>query len=133
MALGMPRLVGCMARGRFESAETRLPLFCSYACVRTQAASRDVTVYVLQLARDVAVLLDEHYNARALEDMVLVVANAARRCVSNTCIHTLSGPGTPTRRRACAQRGAVVPAAALECGDHSSQPALPGPCLPHFC
>ncbi|KAG2435642.1 hypothetical protein HXX76_006844 [Chlamydomonas incerta] len=40
---------------------------------------RDVPVYVLQLARDVAVLLDEHYNARALDDMVLVVANSARR------------------------------------------------------
>ncbi len=36
-------------------------------------------VFVLQLERDTAVLLDEHYNARALEDMVLVVANSARR------------------------------------------------------
>lgn len=41
--------------------------------------SREVAVYVLQLERDVAILLDEHYNARALHDMVLVVANAARR------------------------------------------------------
>lgn len=40
---------------------------------------RDVFVFVLQLERDTAVLLDEHYNARALEDMVLVVANSARR------------------------------------------------------
>lgn len=39
-------------------------------------------VFVLQLERDTAVLLDEHYNARALEDMVLVVANSARRCGS---------------------------------------------------
>ncbi|EFJ49585.1 hypothetical protein VOLCADRAFT_89945 [Volvox carteri f. nagariensis] len=43
------------------------------------AQTRDVPVYVLQLERDAAVLLDEHYNARALEDMILVVSNSARR------------------------------------------------------
>lgn len=37
-----------------------------------------VPVFVFELSRDSAVMLDAHYNARALEDMVLVVANAAR-------------------------------------------------------
>ncbi|KAG2501680.1 hypothetical protein HYH03_000182 [Edaphochlamys debaryana] len=43
------------------------------------APVRDVPVYVLQMERDAPILLDEHYNARALEDMILVVANSARR------------------------------------------------------
>jgi hypothetical protein len=47
-----------------------------------QAHTRDVPVYVLQLERDTAILLDEHYNARALDDMILVVANSARRCAA---------------------------------------------------
>ena len=40
-----------------------------------------VPVFVFELDRDVAVLLDEHYNAKALEDMILVINNAARECV----------------------------------------------------
>ncbi|KXZ55672.1 hypothetical protein GPECTOR_2g1222 [Gonium pectorale] len=47
--------------------------------IRLTAQTRELPVYVLQLEREHAVLLDEHYNARALEDMILVVANAARR------------------------------------------------------
>lgn len=41
-----------------------------------------VNVYVFLVARDHAILLDSHYNARALPGagMLLVVANAARRC-----------------------------------------------------
>lgn len=39
----------------------------------------EVPVFVFELDRDVAVLIDEHYNARALEDMVLVVQNAANQ------------------------------------------------------
>jgi len=38
-----------------------------------------VPVFVFLLDRDVPILIDEHYNARALEDMVLVVANAAHQ------------------------------------------------------
>lgn len=37
----------------------------------------EVPVFVFELDRDVPVLIDEHYNARALEDLVLVVQNAA--------------------------------------------------------
>lgn len=44
-------------------------------------ASISVPVFVFELDRDVPVLIDEHYNARAMEDMVLVVANAANQCV----------------------------------------------------
>ncbi|KAJ9520835.1 hypothetical protein QJQ45_014031 [Haematococcus lacustris] len=41
-------------------------------------AEHHVPVFVFEVHRDVAVLIDEHYNAKALEDMVLVVQNAAR-------------------------------------------------------
>ena len=41
-------------------------------------ASLDVPVFVFQLHREVAVMIDKHYNARALEDMVLVITNGAR-------------------------------------------------------
>lgn len=37
-----------------------------------------VPVLIFQLERNTAVLIDEHYNAKALEDMILVVQNAAR-------------------------------------------------------
>ncbi len=37
-----------------------------------------VPIFVFEVQRDVAVLIDAHYNAKALEDMVLVVQNAAR-------------------------------------------------------
>lgn len=47
---------------------------CAYAFMQ-------VPVFVFELDRDVAVLLDEHYNAKALEDMILVVKNTARECV----------------------------------------------------
>lgn len=33
----------------------------------------EVPVFVLQLDRPVPVLIDQHYNAKALEDMILVV------------------------------------------------------------
>ncbi|GIL57470.1 hypothetical protein Vafri_12700 [Volvox africanus] len=59
-----------LARGHAESKVAKISL---------TAHTREVPVYVLQLERDVAVLLDEHYNARALEDMVLVISNSARR------------------------------------------------------
>lgn len=39
----------------------------------------EVPVFVFELERDIPVLIDEHYNARALEDMVLVVQNAANQ------------------------------------------------------
>ena len=39
----------------------------------------EVPVFVFQLDRDIPVLIDEHYNARALEDMIVVVQNAANQ------------------------------------------------------
>lgn len=39
----------------------------------------DVPVFIFELDRDVPVLIDEHYNARALEDLILVVENAANQ------------------------------------------------------
>lgn len=39
----------------------------------------EVPVFIFQLDRDVALLIDAHYNAKALEDMILVVQNAARQ------------------------------------------------------
>jgi hypothetical protein len=42
-------------------------------------ARLEVPVFVFQLDRDVPVLIDEHYNARALEDMIVVVQNAANQ------------------------------------------------------
>jgi hypothetical protein len=36
-------------------------------------------VFIFELDRDVPVLIDEHYNARALEDLILVVENAANQ------------------------------------------------------
>ncbi|GFR52075.1 hypothetical protein Agub_g14598, partial [Astrephomene gubernaculifera] len=47
--------------------------------VALTSPSRDLPVYVFLLERDVPVLLDAHYNARELGDMVMVVANSARR------------------------------------------------------
>eukprot|EP00798_Chlamydomonas_sp_ICE-L_P013742 gene13741-19644_t len=38
----------------------------------------DIPVIVLQLDRDAAILLDQHYNARSLKDMILIVQNSAR-------------------------------------------------------
>jgi hypothetical protein len=43
------------------------------------AASSNVHVLIFELDRDVPVLIDEHYNARALEDLILVVENAANQ------------------------------------------------------
>jgi hypothetical protein len=43
---------------------------------------RYVPVFIFELDRDAAVLLDTHYNARALKDMVIVVQNAAREWVA---------------------------------------------------
>jgi hypothetical protein len=37
-------------------------------------------VFIFELDRDAPVLIDEHYNARALEDLVIVVENAANQC-----------------------------------------------------
>eukprot|EP00879_Flechtneria_rotunda_P013168 GHRR01013753.1.p1 GENE.GHRR01013753.1~~GHRR01013753.1.p1 ORF type:complete len:943 (+),score=342.78 GHRR01013753.1:553-3381(+) len=39
----------------------------------------EVPVFVFELDRDVPVLIDEHYNARALEDLVVIVQNAANQ------------------------------------------------------
>ena len=39
----------------------------------------EVPVLVFQLQRDTPVLIDEHYSAKALEGMVVVVQNAARQ------------------------------------------------------
>jgi len=41
-------------------------------------ATHEVPVFVFELTRDTAVLIDGHYNAKPLEDMVLVVSNTAR-------------------------------------------------------
>jgi hypothetical protein len=42
------------------------------------ACSMQVPIFIFHLNRDVAVLIDEHYNAKATENMILVVQNAAR-------------------------------------------------------
>lgn len=42
-------------------------------------AMLEVPIFIFELDRDIPVLIDEHYNARALEDMVLVVQNAANQ------------------------------------------------------
>jgi hypothetical protein len=39
----------------------------------------DVPILNFELDWDVPVLIDEHYNARALEDLILVVENAANQ------------------------------------------------------
>jgi hypothetical protein len=56
----------------------------SFAAARAAASSDphavlDVPVFIFELDRDVPVLIDEHYNARALEDLILVVENAANQ------------------------------------------------------
>ena len=38
-----------------------------------------VPVFIFELDRDEPVLIDQHYNARALEDLVIVVQNAANQ------------------------------------------------------
>lgn len=38
-----------------------------------------VPVFIFELDRDEPVLIDQHYNARALEDLVMVVQNAANQ------------------------------------------------------
>mmetsp|Transcript_38308 Transcript_38308/g.85303 ORF Transcript_38308/g.85303 Transcript_38308/m.85303 type:complete len:1048 (+) Transcript_38308:131-3274(+) len=38
----------------------------------------NVPIFIFELHRDWGVLIDEHYNAKALDDMILVVQNAAR-------------------------------------------------------
>ncbi|GBF97200.1 hypothetical protein Rsub_10061 [Raphidocelis subcapitata] len=42
-------------------------------------ASLEVPVFVFNLDRDAPVLIDEHYNARALDDMVVIFENAANQ------------------------------------------------------
>jgi len=39
----------------------------------------EVPVFIFELDRDMPVLIDEHYNAKALEDLVLVVQNSAKK------------------------------------------------------
>ncbi|KAF6255218.1 hypothetical protein COO60DRAFT_237950 [Scenedesmus sp. NREL 46B-D3] len=56
----------------------------SFGAARAAASSDphallDVPVFVFELARDVPVLIDEQYNAKALEDLILVVQNAANQ------------------------------------------------------
>lgn len=41
-----------------------------------------VPVFIFELDRDEPVLIDQHYNARALEDLVMVVQNAANQYVA---------------------------------------------------
>ena len=38
-----------------------------------------VPVFIFQLQRDTPVLIDEHYSAKALESMILVVMTSARQ------------------------------------------------------
>lgn len=42
-------------------------------------ATLQVPVFIFELDRDEPVLIDQHYNARALEDLVIVVQNAANQ------------------------------------------------------
>ncbi|KAI8467147.1 MAG: hypothetical protein J3K34DRAFT_431559 [Monoraphidium minutum] len=42
-------------------------------------AALEVPVFVFNLDRDIPILVDEHYNARALEDMIIIAENAANQ------------------------------------------------------
>jgi hypothetical protein len=59
-------------RQRFEPAPR-------HAAASDPHAQLEVPVFVFLLDRDVPVLIDEHYNGRALEDMIVVVQNAANQ------------------------------------------------------
>jgi hypothetical protein len=59
------------------------------------AAARQVPVFIFELDRDEPVLIDQHYNARALEDLVMVVQNAANQYVSAHPCFTLVLVQTP--------------------------------------
>jgi hypothetical protein len=37
-----------------------------------------IPVFIFEVERDTALLIDSHYNAKALPDMILVVENAAQ-------------------------------------------------------
>jgi 1-aminocyclopropane-1-carboxylate deaminase/D-cysteine desulfhydrase-like pyridoxal-dependent ACC family enzyme len=41
--------------------------------------SQQVPVFIFQLQRHMAVLIDEHYSAKALENMIVVVSNSAQQ------------------------------------------------------
>lgn len=48
-------------------------------CFIAVITTTQVPVFIFELDRDEPVLIDQHYNARALEDLVMVVQNAANQ------------------------------------------------------
>lgn len=48
-------------------------------CLPAFLPPKQVPVFIFELDRDEPVLIDQHYNARALEDLVMVVQNAANQ------------------------------------------------------
>lgn len=66
-----------------------------------QHSQLHVPVFVFLLSRETPVLIDQHYNARALEDLVIVVANSAKKDehpVGFTCESKLqSRPSSPLK------------------------------------
>ncbi|GAX80726.1 hypothetical protein CEUSTIGMA_g8161.t1 [Chlamydomonas eustigma] len=55
------------------------PILKEYPSTTEHAVELTVPVFIFRLQRHMAVLIDEHYSAKALENMIIVISNAAQQ------------------------------------------------------